>query len=92
MQRIIKINIDCKSFEDVKTAHAVMRAAIGSDQYIGSNLDALHDTLTSICKKTRITVTDFGAAEEKLGEYAGKIAYVLAASASQNPALTVVFE
>ena len=87
-----KILIDASSFTDIKETHAVFKAAIGSDDYTGSNLDALYDVLTSIGKKTRITVTNYKAAEENLGEYAEKLALVLAVSASANPMLTVVFE
>ena len=87
-----KIYVDASSFTDIKAAHAALRTAIGSDDYTGSNLDALYDVLTSIGKKTRITVTNYKAAEENLGEYAEKLALVLAVSASQNPVLTVVFE
>ena len=92
MQRIEKIYVDASAFTDVKAAHAALKAAIGSDEYIGSNLDALHDVLTSIGRRTRITVSNYRAAEENLGEYAEKLALVLAVSASQNPVLTVVFE
>ena len=92
MQRIEKINVDASAFTDIKSTHAALRGAIGSDEYIGSNLDALHDVLSSIGRRTRITVTNYRAAEESLGEYAEKLALVLAVSASQNPVLTVVFE
>lgn len=87
-----KILIDASYFTDIKETHAALKAAIGSDEYIGSNLDALHDVLTSIGKKTKITVKNYRAAEENLGEYAEKLALVLAVSASTNPMLTVVFD
>ena len=92
MQRMEKIYVDALSFTDIKSTHAALRTAIGSDDYIGSNLDALHDVLTEIGRKTRITVTNYRSAKENLGEYAEKLALVLAVSASENPYLTVVFE
>ena len=92
MQKTEKIYVDGAAFTDVKAAHAALRAAIGSPDYIGSNLDALHDVLTGIGRRTRLTVTNYRAAEESLGEYAEKLAFVLAVSASANPCLTVVFE
>ena len=92
MQRTEKIYVDASAFTDVNAAHAALKDAIGSRDYIGSNLDALHDVLTGICRRTRITVTNYRAAEEQLGEYAEKLALVLAVSASSNPVLSVVFE
>lgn len=92
MQKTEKINVDAIAFTDKKTTHAALKEAIGSELYKGSNLDALHDVLTSIGKRTKITVKNYSAAEENLGEYAEKLALVLAVSASQNPFLSVVFE
>ena len=92
MQRMEKIYVDALSFTDIKSTHAALRTAIGSDDYIGSNLDALHDVLCSIGRRTRITVTNYRAAEMNLGEYAEKLALVLAVSASSNPCLSVMFE
>lgn len=87
-----KIVVDAAAFTDKKAVHAALKEAIGSEDYIGSNLDALHDVLTTICKKTRITVKNFHKAEEQLEDYAKSLASVLAASAAENPYLTVVFE
>ena len=87
-----KIEVDASSFTDKKALHAAMRAAIGSDDYVGSNLDAMNDVLTSICRKTRITVKNFAKAEEQLGDYASAFAAALASAASSNPYLTVVFD
>ena len=87
-----KILIDASSFTDVKATHATLREAIGGDGYAGSNLDALHDVLTSIGARTKITIINYRSAEENLGEYAEKLALVFAVSASKNPMLTVIFE
>lgn len=92
MQKTEKIYVDASAFTDAKAAHAALKDAIGSEDYIGSNLDALHDVLSGIGRRTRITVTNYRTAEENLGEYAEKLALVLAVSASENPCLTVVFE
>ena len=87
-----KITVDASRFTDKKATHAALREAIGSEDYIGSNLDALEDVLTSIGKKTRITLKNFNKAEEQIGDYAESLALVLASSAAANPNLTVVFE
>ena len=87
-----KITVDASDFTDKKATHAALRKAIGSQDYIGSNLDALEDVLTSIGKKTRITLKNFNKAEEQIGDYAETLALVLASSAAANPNLTVVFE
>ncbi|MBO4868857.1 MAG: barstar family protein [Clostridia bacterium] len=87
-----KIEVDASLFTDRKAVHDALRAAIGSEDYIGSNLDALNDVLTSIGRKTRIKIRHFCAARDNLGEYAETLAYVLASAACSNPYLTVIFE
>ncbi len=92
MFKIEKITVDAAGFTDVPSVHAALKAAIGEKNYFGNNLDALHDALTSICRRTRITVTNFARAYERLDDYAAKLAAVLAVSAAENPVLSVVFE
>lgn len=87
-----KIEVDASLFTDPQAVHTVLKQALCEDGYIGNNLDALHDVLTAVGKKTKITVKNFTAAEKQLGDYASALALVLASSASSNRYLTVVFE
>lgn len=48
---------------------AVLRDQLGEDVLIGSNLDALHDALTSITFPTDITILSRPALEVALGNY-----------------------
>lgn len=87
-----KIYVDLSSVKDEKELHTALKSALDNDGYTGENLDALHDVLTGICKKTILTVTGFDAFARELDTYAEKLALVLAVSASENRALTVVFD
>ena len=92
MYKVEKIIIDAAEFKDKASTHAALKKAIKSGDYIGNNLDALHDVLTSIGRRTRITIVNFDKAAAALDEYADRLALVLAVSAAENPVLTVVFE
>ena len=87
-----KITVDASLFTDVKAVHTELKKALKSENYYGNNLDALHDALTSVCRRTRLTVINFNKAAPELEEYADKLALVLAVSAAENPVLSVVFE
>ena len=86
-----KIYVDLSSVKDEKELHAALRSALKNDGYTGDSLDALHDVLTSICKKTKITVAGIDKAARELDTYAEKLALVFAVSASENRYLTVEF-
>ena len=86
-----KITVDAAAFADPKTVHAVLKEALDSEAYLGNNLDALSDVLTTLGRKTKLTVVHYAAAEKALGEYAARLALVLASAASANPRLTVEF-
>ncbi len=92
MQKVEKITVDASLFTDKQTTHETLKKAIKSENYIGNNLDALHDALTSICRRTRITIVNFDKAAGMLDEYADRLALVLSVSAAENPILSVVFE
>lgn len=84
-----KIYIDLSSVKDEKALHTALGSSL--DGYSGANLDALHDALTSICKKTKLFITGFDAFSREFDGYAERLALVLAVSASENRYLTVEF-
>ena len=85
------ITLDAARFTDRKALYEALREAIPHDGAFGESLDALHDVLTSIGRQTELRIVHFDKAEQALGDYAERLALVLAASASQNRRLTVVF-
>ena len=57
--------------------------------YIGHNLDALHDQLTSLSSPTELTVQNWAAAEKSLGRYANALKRMLNDAEAENPLLTI---
>ncbi|MBR5714742.1 MAG: barstar family protein [Clostridia bacterium] len=86
------ITIDANEFVTKHEMHAALRAALGEENYCGSNLDALHDKLTSICEPTTIVIKNWSFAARRLGEYADGLWHVLDDSADENPNIKVVIE
>ena len=86
-----KYVIDASLFTDKLSAHAAMRAVLADSEYYGSNLDALHDVLTSLRRDCTILILNFDAAAAALGEYAAGIRQVFTDSAAENPHLEIVF-
>ncbi len=87
-----EIIIDASRFTDRADVHELLKEALKSDNYIGSNLDALHVALTSITVDTRIILRNLYSARKTLGGYAETIAEVFAAASAANPHLTVMLE
>ena len=92
MFKVEKITVDAAEFADKESTHAALKKALKNGDYIGNNLDALHDALTGIGRRTRLTIVNFDKAAGMLDEYADRLALVLAVSAAENPVLTVIFE
>ena len=87
-----EIIIDAGCFTDRTKIHEILKTALDSENYIGNNLDALHDALTSITVDTKIVLRNLYHSRKHLGGYTETIAEVFAASAAANPHLTVVLE
>ena len=67
------------------------RQQLGEDVLIGSNLDALHDVLTSITCPTDITILSRPALEERLGDYCSRVFSVLMDCLDENCELSLSF-
>jgi RNAse (barnase) inhibitor barstar len=83
------VTVDAGLFTDTESVHEAFRKALGREDYVGSNLDALHDILTTTFSSTTLRVVNFAAAERTLGEYAASLRRVLTDSAEQNSCLRV---
>ena len=88
MNRII---IDASEFTSRESMYECLHRALGTEDFYGSNLDALHDKLTMIFEPTEIVVRDFSCALRHLGAYANIFWHVLDDSAEENGNLHISF-
>lgn len=80
-----KIRISIARIKEAKAAHDYLRKKLGCEWYTGSNLDALHDALTSITEDTEIVLARRGAAAKgEFAEYRKKVIEVFEDSAAEN--------
>lgn len=87
-----KIIVDAVKFTDKREMHSALRAALGEEDYIGSNLDALHDKLTMIFEPTTIVIRNWSYAARHLGGFSNVLWHMLDETSEENPNLTVVIE
>ncbi len=87
-----EIIIDGAAVSDKSSFYETLRAQLGGDILIGSNLDALHDALTSITCPTDITILSRPALEEALGEYWDAAYAMLMDCLDENCELSLSFE
>lgn len=84
--------IDASLFTSKKQAHDVMKEVFSDFEYYGSNLDALHDVLTSITKDVIITVKNLESAKAVIGTYSDTLRRVFTDSAEENEHIALKFE
>jgi len=82
------VNIDCSMIATKTDLHSVLREAIGSSDYVGNNLDALYDVLTSV-KGLQLNFENFSILSDKLGDYYDRLVKVIVAASNNNPDLKV---
>jgi Barstar, RNAse (barnase) inhibitor len=80
---------DASKFTSKIETHAALREALGSENYWGSNLDALYDCLTMIFEPTTLVIRNWSSAARRLGEYADRLWHVLDDASTENPFLSV---
>lgn len=86
-----EITLDCRDFASRSDLHRAFADALRFPDYYGSNLDALHDCLTSLPEETILTLYHWEATE-RLGRYAIGLKRVLEDSRKENPRLKILFE
>ena len=86
----MRIFVDADKFVSKQEMHSALRAVLGEENYFGSNLDALHDCLTSIGEPTELVITNWGCASRHLGKYADILWHVLDDSANENGRLRII--
>ena len=83
------IIIDCGLITGKKQLHTVMRNAIGCDNYIGNNLDALYDALSSTAVPAVFRFVDFANAYKVLGAYCDSLLKTLMDACDSNPKIDI---
>ena len=84
-----KIVIDASLFGDKASMYDCLQEAFGTENFMGRNLDALHDCLTMIFEPTEIVVQNFAHAKVRLGGYADIFWHVLDDSSEENRNLII---
>lgn len=79
--------LDCARIQNRDDLFRLFREALPGE--FGSNLDALHDSLTSLPMRTELTLVNWNSAEEVLGRYAMMLKRMLTDAETENPLLTI---
>lgn len=85
-----ELTIDFTAFSGKKQAHESLKTLLDRPDYIGNNLDALHDVLTSITEPTTVRLIHVSKAKEQIGSYAAGLMRVFCDAATENDHLTVI--
>lgn len=88
----MEITVDCAAIASAREFHEALKQALGLPAWYGHNLDAMHDCLTELACPTHLTLDHFSCLKTSLGDYAGKLLYVLHICAEENPDLEISLE
>lgn len=84
----MNVTIDCSRIQTRDDLHRTFSEKLCFPSWYGSNLDALHDQLTSLCGTIRLE--NWEIAEEKLGKYGLSARNVILHAALENKTLLVI--
>jgi RNAse (barnase) inhibitor barstar len=87
MNRIV---IDGLQIDSKEALFRTLREQLGEDRMTGSNLDALHDVLTSITVHTIIEVWNESELKDSLGDYWKKVLWMLNDCLDENENIKLV--
>ncbi len=87
-----KIVIDGSLITTKEEFYDFMRLSLGSNLLIGSNLDALHDALTTVSYSTEFVVESRSMLEHNLGAFWDKVCEVFNDSLDENYNISLSFE
>lgn len=82
------VTIDCAPIGSREDFHRIFAEALSFPAWYGSNLDALHDLLTSLSGTIRLE--NWELAEEALGKYGASAKKVILHAALENEKLLVI--
>lgn len=83
--------VDASGFTSRTDCHRDMQKVFVGYGYVGTNLDALHDVLTSIRTDAEIEIHGLEKARAAIGVYADTLRVVFETSAGENPHLHLRF-
>ena len=83
------ITLDLTTFEEKISLHSYLKEALGFPFYYGTNLDALHDELTSETQPMHITVCYPEQPKGKMVEYLPRLLRVFRDAACENYHLSI---
>ena len=87
-----KIVIDGSLITTKEEFYEFMRLYLGSDLLTGSNLDALHDALTTVSYSAEFIVEGQSLLEHNLGSFWDKVCEVFSDSLDENYNISLSFE
>ena len=87
-----KIVIDGSLITTREEFFEFIRGALGRDLLIGSNLDALHDALTTVSYSAEFIVEGRDLLEHNLGSFWDKVCEVFSDSLDENYNISLSFE
>ena len=87
-----KIVIDGSLITTKEEFYDFMRLSLGSDLLIGSNLDALHDALTTVSYSAEFIVEGRDLLEHNLGSFWDKVCEVFNDSLDENYNISLSYE
>ena len=87
-----KIVIDGSLITTKEEFYEFMRSALGSDLLAGSNLDALHDALTTVSYSAEFIVEGQSLLEHNLGSFWDKVCEVFNDSLDENYNISLSYE
>ncbi len=86
------IELDPSYFKNKDEAHRYLKKMLAFPDYYGNNLDALHDCLTDLPKKTVIAIPKIISSKAYLGSYGKIMIQVFQDSAKENKYITVIIK
>ena len=87
-----KIVIDGSLITTKEEFYDFMRLSLGSDILIGSNLDALHDALTTVSYSAEFIVEGRDLLEHNLGSFWDKVCEVFNDALDENYSISLSFD
>ena len=87
-----KIVIDGSLITTKEEFYEFMRSALGSDLLAGSNLDALHDALTTVSYSAEFIVEGRDLLEHNLGSFWDKVCEVFNDALDENYNISLSFD
>ena len=87
-----KIVIDGSLITTKEEFYDFMRLSLGSDLLIGSNLDALHDALTTVSYSAEFIVEGRDLLEHNLGSFWDKVCEVFNDALDENYNISLSFD